>query len=157
MAATYQKLTSAGMKRVARGDKLTERGITFERLANGDGVFTVNVMVNRTRIHRVIGRESEGATRTQCEAFIESTKTAAREDRLSLPKGRKVALSFTDAGNRYIEKLREEGGKTIERKQRQLDLHLKPFFGQKSLSKVASFDVAGTARPGGRQALHPPP
>jgi integrase len=90
----------------------------------------------------VVGRESDGTTRTQCEAFIESTKTAAREDRLSLPKGRKVALCFADAGKKYIERLKEEGGKTIERKQRQLDLHLNPFFGQKPLSKIASFDVA---------------
>lgn len=142
MAATFQKLTRPNVSKLTAGQKLTERGITFERLANGDGVYTVNVMVCRIRIHRVIGRESDGVTRTQCEAFIESSKTAAREDRLTLPKGRKVALSFADAGARYIVKLKEEGGRTIERKERQLAMHLNPFFGQKPLSKVVTFDIA---------------
>jgi integrase len=142
VAATFQKLTRPNIKACRAGNKITERGITFERLASGDGVYTVNVMVCRARIHRVVGRESEGTTRTQCEAFIESTKTAAREDRLSLPKGRKVALSFAEAAGRYIERLKEEGGRTIERKKRQLETHLNPFFGTKPLSKIVSFDVA---------------
>src|SRR4028119_2324723 len=100
--ATFIKLTRPYLRKVAAGEKLTENGITFERLASGDGIYSVNIMVDRVRIHRVIGRESEGVTRTQCERFIETTKTAAREDRLSLPKGRKVALMFSDAAHQYL-------------------------------------------------------
>lgn len=48
---------------------------------------------------------------------------------------------FPDAARQYIAKLKECGGKGIERKKRQLDLHLKPFFGQKGLPKITSFDV----------------
>lgn len=140
--ATFQKLTRANLKSLKPGQKLTEQGITFERLGNCDGVYSINIMVDRQRIHRVIGRESDGTTRTQAEIFIETTRTAAREDRLALPKGRKVALSFADAGVRYIAKLRESGGKCIERKKRQLELHLNPFFGSIPLSKVSSFDTA---------------
>ena len=139
--ATFQKLTRPNVNKMRAGQKVTEHGITFERLPNGDGIYSVNIMVDRVRIHRVIGRESDGTTRTQCEAFIESTRTAALEDRLSLPKGRKVALTFTDAAVRYIAKLKECGGKSIDRKECQLKLHLKPFFGQKALSKISSFDV----------------
>ena len=102
---------------------------TFERTSKGDGIYSVNVMVDRTRIHRVIGRESDGTTRTQCEVWIDKIRTAAREDRLALPKGRKVALSFADAGKTYIEKLGEEGGKGIPRKKRQLELYLSSVFG----------------------------
>ncbi len=142
MAASFQKLTRPNLKRVAAGDKVTENGITFERLRNGDGVYSVNVMVNRVRIHRVIGRESDGTTRTQAETFIETTRTAAREDRLALPKGRKVALMFTDAAKQYITKLKESDGKGIERKECQLKLHLTPFFGQKAITKITTFDVA---------------
>lgn len=120
----------------------SERGITFERLSNGDGVWSVNIMVDRQRIHRVIGRESDGTTKTQCDIWIEKTRTAAREDRLSLPKGRKVALSFAEAGKKYIAKLKEEGGKGIDRKERQFDLHLNAFFGTKPLGKISSFDLA---------------
>ena len=41
MAKTFTKLTRPAMRKLANGDKLNEHGITFERLANGDGVFTV--------------------------------------------------------------------------------------------------------------------
>lgn len=92
--ATFQKLTRASIKALKPGQKITEQGITFERIANGDGVYSVNIMVDRQRIHRVIGRESDGTTRTQAEIFIETTRTAAREDRLALPKGRKVASTL---------------------------------------------------------------
>jgi hypothetical protein len=67
MAKTFTKRTRPAMRKLASGDKLNEHGITFERLANGDGVFTVNVMADGQRIHRVIGRESDGTTRTQAE------------------------------------------------------------------------------------------
>lgn len=139
--ATFQKLTRSVLKSLKAGSKVTEHGITFERLSNGDGVYTVNIMVDRVRIHRVIGRRSEGTTRTQAETFIEATKTAARQDRLALPKGRKVALIFADAAKQYVTKLKEIGGKGIDRKECQLDLHLLPFFKDKGLSKVTTFDV----------------
>jgi hypothetical protein len=76
---TFQKLTRPNIKRLLAGHKLTEHGIIFERLPNGDGIYSVNIMVDRIRIHRVIGRESDGTTRTQCELFVETTRTAARE------------------------------------------------------------------------------
>jgi integrase len=139
--ATFQRLTRPNINKLRPGQKITENGITFERPANGDGTYSVNIMVDRVRIHRVVGRESDGTTRTQCETFIETTRTAAREDRLSLPKGRKVALMFPDAARQYIAKLKECGGKGIDRKQCQLDLHLKPFFGQKGLSRITTFDL----------------
>lgn len=139
--ATFQKLTRANVAKLPAGRKLTERGITFERLASGDGIYSVNIMVDRIRIHRVVGRESEGTTRTQCETFIETTRTAAREDRLSLPKGRKVALTFSDAARQYVEKLEEISGKGVDRKKCQLSLHLKPFFKDRGLAKITTFDV----------------
>lgn len=139
--ANFQKLTRPNTKKLTAGQEIIENGITFRRMANGDGVYSVNIMVDRIRIHRVIGRESEGTTRTQCEAFIEKTRTAAREDRLALPKGRKVALTFSDAADQYIGKLKESGGKGVDRKKRQLDIHLKPFFRQTALSRVNTFDI----------------
>jgi hypothetical protein len=43
------------------------------------GVFTVNVMVDGQRIHRVVGRESDGTTRTQAEEFIEKVRSDAKK------------------------------------------------------------------------------
>lgn len=129
------------MRELDIGDKLLEHGIAFERLANGDGLFTVNIMVDGQRIHRVIGRESEGTTRTQAEDFIGNVREDAKRDRLSLPKGRKVVLAFPDAAAKYLGELAEEGGKDLVMKRRPLTLHLVPFFRDMPLSKISSFDI----------------
>ncbi|MBN8450439.1 MAG: site-specific integrase [Candidatus Accumulibacter sp.] len=141
MAKTFSKLTRPNMRKLAAGDKLNEHGITFERQANGDGVFTVNFMVDGQRIHRVIGRESDGTTRTQAEEFIDKARQDAKAGRLNLPKGRKLALSFSEAADKYLAKLAQEGGKDLPMKRYRFNMHLKPFFGETPLSKIASFDV----------------
>lgn len=141
MAKTFSKLTRPNMRKLEVGEKIAEHGITFERTASSDGLFTVNVMVDGQRIHRVVGRESDGTTRTQAEDFIQKIRRDAKEDRLSLPKGRKLALSFREAGDKYIRKLEEEGGKDLAAKRRRLKQHLVPFFGGTPLSKISTFDV----------------
>ena len=83
MALKFQKLTRANIRKVQPGDKLQEHGISFERLSNSDGRYTVNIMVDGVRVHRVIGKESEGVTRKQAEDFIEQARTDARKGRLS--------------------------------------------------------------------------
>jgi len=141
MAKAFTKLTRPAMRKLKPGDTMNEHGITFERLANNDGVFTVNVMVDGQRIHRVIGRESDGTTRTQAEEFIEKVRRDARDDRLALPKGRKIALSFKEAGGKCLKKQEEEGGKDLDAKRRRLNQHLIPFFGDMPLSKITSFEI----------------
>ena len=90
MARSFAKLTRAKLRALAPGMRCTEQGISFERLANGDGLFSVNVMVDGQRIHRNLGRESEGVTRTTAEEFISKVRQEAREGRLNLPRRRKV-------------------------------------------------------------------
>lgn len=141
MAKSFNKLTRSEMRKLPAGSKLTENGISFERLSDKDGLFTVNVMVDGQRIHRVIGRESEGTTRTQAEDFIAKVRIDAKLDRLALPKGRKVALSFRDAAAKYLGRLPLEGGKDVKMKEARLKLHLVPFFGDTPLSKISSFDI----------------
>src|SRR5262245_63782092 len=141
MAKVFSKLTRPAMRKLTPGEKIMEHGITFERLSNRDGVFTVNIMVDDQRIHRVMGRESDGTTRTQAEEFIEKVRRDAREGRLNLPKGRKIALGFREAATRYLEKLAEEGGKDLVMKRRRLRLHLVPFFGDTPLSQISNFDI----------------
>jgi len=91
MALKFIKLTRPNIKKLRDRQKITEHGITFERFANGDGRYKVNIMVDGQRVHRVVGRESEGVTRHQAEDYIEQVKTEARKERLNLPKGRKPA------------------------------------------------------------------
>jgi len=141
MAKTFTNLTRPAMRKLAAGDKLNEHGITFERTTNGDGVFTVNVMVDGQRIHRVIGRESDGTTRTQAEEFIDKARQDAKAGRLNLPKGRKLALTFSDAAEKYLVKLALEDGKDLKMKAYRLNMHLAPFFGEMQLVKMSTFDV----------------
>src|SRR6185295_12249761 len=101
MSKRFFKLTRAAIKGLAPGRAISEHGIMFRRLKNGDGVYEVAVMVDRRRIHRAIGRESDGVTRAQAEAFIEQTRTDARHGRLNLPNARKTPLSFSEAADRY--------------------------------------------------------
>jgi hypothetical protein len=141
MAKTFDKLTRPAIRKLGRGQTISENGITFERLLDGDGRYTVNIMVDGVRIHRVIGRESDGTTRTQAEAFMDKARTEARQGRLNLPKGRKVVLGFAHAALAYLDKLAEEGGKNIAKKRQHLADHLVPFFNDKPLAKISSFDV----------------
>jgi len=141
MALKFQKLSRTNTRKLLPGHKLTEHGISFERLKSGDGRYSVNIMVDGIRIHRVIGRESEGVTRKQAEDFIEQARTDARKGRLNLPKGRKVVLGFKDAAEKYLTKLEKEGGKDLYMKNFRFNGHLKPFFKNKPISKITSFDL----------------
>ena len=98
-------------------------------------------MADGQRIHRVIGKESDGTTRTQAEEFIAKVRRDAREERLALPKGRKMALSFSDAAEKYLHRLREEGGKDLDTNHYRLKHHLVPLFADMPLSKIRTSEV----------------
>ena len=141
MSLRFAALDRPSIRRLSPGHKITEHGITAERLADGDVRYSVNVMVDGRRIHRVIGRESAGVTRTQCEEFIATAQTDARAGRLSLPKGRKLALAFADAADAYVKRLEEGGGKNLRVKRRQLQMYLKPYFGAMRLDGITGFTI----------------
>ena len=129
MARRFNRLHRLSVRSLSSGDKITEHGITAERMENGDTRYSVNIMVDGERIHRVIGRESENVTRTQCEAFISQARADAREGRLNLPTGRKVALSFSAASEHYMRLLEETGGKGLAEKKAHLRLYFVPVLG----------------------------
>lgn len=141
MARKFKKLTRAAMRATRPGKSITEHGISFARGSDGDGVFSINIMVDRVRVHRVLGRESDGVTRVDAEAYIEQARTDARHKRLRLPSGRKTPLLFAEAVERYVARLDEAGGNNVERKRRQCAQHLTPFFGAKSLRELSSFEI----------------
>ncbi len=143
MSLRFIRLTRPAVRALAIGERIAEHGILAERLKSGDVRYSVDVLCDGQRIHRVVGRESEGVTRAQAENFIEQARTDARSGRLSLPKGRKVALLFVPAADDYIKRLRASAGKNVDRKERQLALHLKPHFGTARLDKLSDFAVKG--------------
>ena len=52
-----------------------------------------------------------------------------------------MPLGFAQAALAYLGKLAEEGGKNIAKKRQHLTDHLVPFFNDKPIAKVSSFDV----------------
>ncbi len=141
MAMRFAHLTRAEIRRLQPGRRITEHGISAERLPNRDVRYSVNIMVDGERVHRVIGRESDGTTRSQAEEFILRVRTEAREGRLALPKGRKTQLSFAAAAGIYLKNLSEIGGKDRENNERHLRLHLLPYIGAMRLDRISEFTL----------------
>ncbi|MEG3168824.1 hypothetical protein U1737_11560 [Sphingomonas sp. LB3N6] len=128
MALKFQSLTRKAASSLLVGQKITEHGITVERTGKGDLIYRVGIMVDGRRIHRTVGRESGGFTRQKAEQAVASFQTRAREDRLSLPVGRKIALPFHEGAVAYLERLGVEGGKGLPRKAQHIKARLNPFF-----------------------------
>ena len=141
MSLRFSRLDRLAIRRLRPGEKITEHGITVERLGDGDLRYSVNVMVDGLRIHRVIGKEKEGVTRTQAEEFIEQVRTDARSDRLSLPKRRKLQLTFAAAADLYLMKLKEAGGRDYVNNEQHLRLHLKPYLGTMRIDQISAFTL----------------
>jgi len=139
MTKSFQTLTRMNTRKLKAGEKLQEGGIIFTRLPNGDGRFSVCIMVDGQRIHRVVGNESTGTTRQTAELFISRIQLDSRDNRLNLPKGRKTQMTFKEACLKYLGKINEE--KDYKHKERRIRLHLMPFFKNFPLSKISTFDI----------------
>ena len=141
MSIRFTRLTRVNIRRLKPGAKITEHGITAERLPDGDTRYSINIMADGERIHRVIGRQSERVTRTQAEQFIAKARSGATEGRLGLPQGRKLHLTFDAAAGIYLKKLREGSGKNIREKEWHLRLHLTPYFRTMRLERISTFTL----------------
>ena len=141
MSKKFNKLTRANQRSLKANEKLQEHGIIFTRLPNGDGVYSVCIMVDGQRIHRIVGYESTGTTREQAWDFITKAKVDAKEKRLNLPKARKTQMLFREAANKYLARLSLENGKDLKMKEMRLKYHLVPFFKNTPLSGLSSFDI----------------
>ena len=85
MSLRFVRLTRPEIRKLQACQRITEHGITAEGLPDGDVRYSVNIMVDGQRIHRVIGRGRDGTTRTQAEDFIAKTRAAAKDGRLKCP------------------------------------------------------------------------
>jgi integrase len=141
MALRFTRLTRPAIRALKVAEKIAEHGITAARLVDGDVRYTAAVMVDGRRIHRVIGVESVGVTRTQAEEFIEQARSDARHGRLSLPAGRKITLTFAAAADLYLKKLKEVEGKDYTNNEQHIRLHLKPYFGAMRLDQITAFTL----------------
>jgi len=142
MALRFKILSRDAIKALTVGAKLTEHGIEVLRLPNEDIRYSINVMADGVRIHRVIGRESEGVKRGDAERQIEQYRTDARAGRLNLPKGRKSHKLFADAATDYLDRMEKTGGKDLVNKRRHIKSYLIPAFGKKPINRISTHGVA---------------
>lgn len=144
MALKFGKLTRPAIRSLSVGSKIAEHGIVAERLASGDVRYSVNIMVDRQRIHRVVGRESEGVTREQAERTIESLRTKSREGRLDLPAGRKVHRTFAEVGEDYLARIEHhpKHGRNVDRKRHHIRQRLAPYFKSQRPDKLTDFSIS---------------
>lgn len=137
----FATLTRQRLRSLKPGETARERGIEFTRLANGDGRWAVNVMVNRVRRHRIVGTESEGFTRTQAEQAVAEIKAGKRE-----AQGRRVRIvSLREAAAAYLAHLEATGGRDVVKKRERLQLHLLPALGHVMLPALTQRDLRAYA------------
>lgn len=141
MARKFAKLTRPAIRTLGNGEQIAEHGIIARRMPSGDIRYSVNVMVDGVRIHRVIGLENDGVNRSTAERFIEAKRTEARESRLNLPAGRKTHLDLAQAGKLYIENQEAVNGANLVAKRRHFKLYLTPYFGKMRLDQITKFTV----------------
>jgi integrase len=141
MALKFTVLTRAALKALTPGGTLREHGIAVERTAKGDLIYRASLMVDGERIHRTIGKESEGVTRETVEREIETLRTRAREGRLDLPKGRKTHRSFAEVATDYLKRMEETGGRDFCNKRRHVEQRLVPYFGRLRANAISSLDI----------------
>lgn len=144
MALKFSRMTRPSLRALAVGGRINEHGIVAERLGNGDLRFSINIMVDGTRVHRVVGRESEGVTREQAERAIEGLRTKAREGRLDLPAGRKVFRSFIEASEDYLTRVEHHPkfGRNLARKRSHMRDRLAPYFKSQRPDKLTDFSIS---------------
>lgn len=144
MALKFSRLTRPAIRNLEPGERINEHGISAERLVTGDVRFSINIMVDGQRIHRVVGRESEGVTREQSERTIETLRTKAREGRLDLPSGRKVHRSFANAASEYLTRIEHHPmhGRNLGPKKRHLNERLAPYFKGQRPDKLTDFTIS---------------
>jgi integrase len=140
-------LSRSALKRLAPGESATACGITYTKL-DGDGRWSVNVMVNRVRHHVVVGLESQGFTLTQARELVAELKAKKSERRHGIVRKRAGTVTFKAAADLYLKHLEETGGKDRKKKAERLRLHLTPALGGMALASLtaADFDRYCTAR-----------
>ncbi len=158
MSRKFDRLNRIAVRKLGANGKLQEHGIVAERLLNGDIRYSINIMVDRRRVHRVIGRESEGVTREQAERAIESFRTKAREGRLNLPTGRKTFRDFDQMGEDYLAKIEADPnghGRNLARKQRHIRVLLAPHFRRMRPDNLNDIAIAGYVKARREEGIAP--
>ncbi|MDM0031227.1 site-specific integrase [Variovorax sp. J22P271] len=122
-------LSVKALKALEPGQSLSGEGLTIERLKSGDLRFKIATQINRERVSRAIGFESEGFTLDDARAVLASLRSRAREGALQLPVARKTGLLLSELAEIYLGRLEAGDGKNVGIKRAHFELHLLPHLG----------------------------
>lgn len=128
------------LRKLRPGERVYDRGVVYERL-EGDGRWSVDVVVAKQRHRFVVGCESEGFTLTQARDVIASLKARKRERRHGVPAGNARTITFKDAAALYEAHMRDTGGKDRDKKAQRLALHLVPKLGALPFAGITFADL----------------
>jgi integrase len=134
-------LSRNALRKLAVGERVYDRGVVYERLANNDGRWSIDTIVAGTRHRFTVGRVSEGFTETQARDAIVELKARKREaqhgQQSSKTRGK---LTLAKAVPDYLAYLEQHNGRDIEKKRRRFELHLTPALGEIALDKLQDDD-----------------
>jgi len=124
----------SNLNKLLPGEVVRQDGIIFTKLSDGDGRWSVNVLVRGRRHHRVLGLQSQGYTLTQAKEFIVALKAGVEEE--SRRRARK-SCSVMQAASLYMDLLRSHGGRNIKAKEAHFRLHIVPALGAYPLAELS--------------------
>lgn len=148
-ASKHKTLSPQIVKALEVGETVTGEGITASKLPDGALRFTINIMANGHRVHRVLGTDREGLTLTIVRKKIIQIKADALNDRLDLPKGRRKHRTFKEAAKEYLANIEaatgpaDKGYADIPNKRRNLNQHLVPTLGRHRLDRITDLIIRG--------------
>jgi integrase len=143
--SAYKKLTRSNLRNLKPGQAINERGIVYEKYER-DGRWSVNVMLAGRRIHRAVGFESQGFTRTQAEELVAKLKAAKHEHSHGMvaPRNRRV-FTIATAVPDYLDFLRTHDGRDVEAKSRRFEQHVVRLLGKVKLHAITADDWSSYA------------
>lgn len=126
----FKKAKLASLK---PGEMVRAGGVEYLAMER-DGRWSINVMIEGKRTHRVIGRVSEGITHSDARDAIAHLRAGVQS---GVPrKRRSTSMTLTAAASEYLDVLTSFGGKNIQEKETHLRLHLCPELGHRALDRI---------------------
>jgi len=142
----FQVLTPARRRALKPGQHLTEYNITVEVLPDGDERWSIDMRYLGERVHRTLGKKSEGWNATKALAFREERRADIREGISILPRGRMTPLRLSELANWYLSEMEASAGKNLARKRLHLERHLLPNLGNLVVDKLTEEHITRCCR-----------
>ena len=135
-------LSRSSLRKLKVGERAYERGVCYERL-QGDGRWSLDLMVAGVRHRETIGLESEGYTWSQAQERAAELRARKRVAQHGVPSKLAKSVTVAQAIPDYLDHLRSHGGKDVDRKAQRLRDHVARLLGSVRLAHLTEQDWEG--------------